>query len=151
MAKKFSFKLEGLLKLRHFKEEQLKVELGQINTDIQNTKVRIAELEQHIAEAYDFQEKSLSGHSDGRLARFFPYFIQAKKEDIKANENLLFSLERKYQAKLKEVSQAMGESKLIQNMKEKAKDTWKKEKEKKEQEDIEEILHMKRGSKETSL
>lgn len=151
MAKKFSFKLEGLLKLRHFKEEQLKVELGQINTDIQNTKVRIAELEQHIAEAYDSQEKSLSGHSDGRLARFFPYFIQAKKEDIKANENLLFSLERKYQAKLKEVSQAMGESKLIQNMKEKAKDTWKKEKEKKEQEDIEEILHMKRGSKETSL
>lgn len=151
MAKKFTFKLEGLLKLRHFKEEQLKVELGQINTEIQQTKNRISELKSHVEEAYESQEQSLKGSSDGRLARFFPYFIQAKKEDIKANENLLYSLERKYQQKLVEVSKAMGEAKLINNMKEKAKDAWKKEKEKKETEDIEEILHMRRGPKEDTL
>lgn len=151
MAKKFKFKLEGLLKLRHFKEEQLKVELGQINTEIQQTKNRIAELKAHVEEAYNSQEQSLKGRSDGRLARFFPYFIQAKKEDIKANENLLYSLERKYQQKLVEVSKAMGESKLIHNMKDKAKEAWKKDRDKKEQEDIEEILHMRRGPKEDAL
>jgi flagellar FliJ protein len=151
MAAKFKFKLEGLLKLRHFKEEQLKVELGLINTEIQKTKNRISELQSHVEEAYNSQEASLKGSSDGRLARFFPYFIQAKKEDIKANENLLYSLERKYQQKLKEVSQAMGESKLIHNMKDKAKESWKKEKNKKEQEDIEEILHMRGDAKERTL
>ena len=151
MASRFKFKLEGLLKLRHFKEEQLKVELGKINTDIQKTKNRINELQTHIEEAYASQEKTLGTKTDGRLARFFPYFIQAKRDDIKSQENLLYSLERKYQAKLREVSLAMGESKLIQNMKEKDKEKWKKEKDKKEQEDIEELLHMRRPQKENSL
>lgn len=151
MAKRFSFKLEGLLKLRHFKEEQLKVELGQINGDIQRTKSRINDLKQHVEEAYISQEKTLGTKTDGRLARFFPYFIQAKRDDIKAQENLLYSLERKYQIKLREVSLAMGESKVIQNMKEKDKNKWKKEKDKKEQEDVEELLHMRRPSKEKTL
>lgn len=151
MAARFKFKLEGLLKLRHFKEEQLKVELGQINSDIQRVKSRIVELKEHIQEAYSSQEKTLGTKTDGRLARFYPYFIQAKRDDIKAQENLLYSLERKYQAKLREVSLAMGESKVIQNMKDKDKDKWKKEREKKEQEEIEELLHMRGNGKENSL
>ncbi len=151
MAKRFSFKLEGLLKLRHFKEEQLKVELGKINSDIQNTKNRIKELQQHIDEAYISQEQAMKEKVDGQFARFFPYFIQAKREDIKNQENLLYSLERKYQSKLREVSLAMGESKVILNMKEKEKTSWKKEKDKKEQEDIEEIIGMRRVFKEKSI
>ncbi|MCF8057677.1 MAG: flagellar export protein FliJ [Bacteriovoracaceae bacterium] len=151
MAKKFKFKLEGLLKLRHFKEEQLKVELGKINSDIQNTKSRILELKKHIEEAYTSQEKVLKEKTDGQLARFFPYFIQAKREDIKNQENLLYSLNKKYQNKLKEVSIAMGESKLIHNMKDKEKSLWKKDRDKAEQADIEEALGMRRGFKEGSL
>lgn len=151
MAGRFKFKLEGLLKLRHFKEEQLKVELGQINSDIQRVKSRIVELKEHIQAAYSFQEKTLGTKTDGRLARFYPYFIQAKRYDIKAQDNLLYSLERKYQAKLREVSLAMGESKVIQNMKDKDKDKWKKERDKKEQEEIEELLHMRGNGKENSL
>jgi flagellar FliJ protein len=151
MAGRFKFKLEGLLKLRHFKEEQLKVELGKINADIQRTKQRISELQHHIEEAYTSQEKTLGSKTDGRLARFFPYFIQAKRDDIKSQENLLYSLERKYQAKLREVSLAMGESKLIQNMKEKDKDKWKKEKQKKEESEIEELLHMRGKGREKTL
>lgn len=151
MAKKFKFKLEGLLKLRHFKEEQLKVELGKINNDIQITKQRIRELEEHIKNAYASQEEVFNSNTNGQMARFFPYFIQAKREDIKNQENLLYSLERRYQNKLKEVSTAMGESKVISNMKDKELESWKKEKDKREQENIEEVLSMRRKYKEDSL
>lgn len=151
MAKKFKFKLEGLLKLRHFKEEQLKVELGKINSDIQRTKSRIAELEDHVKNAYKSQEEVFTSSTNAQMARFFPYFIQAKREDIKNQETLLYSLERKYQLKLKEVSVAMGEAKVISNMKDKEKESWKKEKEKKEQADIEEVISMRRKFKEEGL
>lgn len=147
MAKRFKFKLEGLMKIRKFKEEQLKVELGKINQEIMVVKNRIAELHTHIKDAYTSQEATLKSQADGQLARFFPYFIQAKREDIKNQENLLYSLEKKYQKKLQEVSKAMGETKIIDGMKEDQKDKWKKENEKKEQENIDEVLSMRRGFK----
>lgn len=147
MAKRFKFKLEGLMKIRKFKEEQLKVELGKINQEIMVVKNRIAELQTHIKDAYTSQEATLKSQADGQLARFFPYFIQAKREDIKNQENLLYSLEKKYQKKLQEVSKAMGETKIIDGMKEDQKDKWKKENEKKEQENIDEVLSMRRGFK----
>jgi flagellar FliJ protein len=148
MAKKFKFKLEGLLKLRHFKEEQLKVELGKINQEILGVKKKIDDLKVHIDETYRSQEKSFAGGTDGQFAKFFPYYIQAKREDIKNQENLLYSLEKRYQRKLSEVSKAMGESKVIHQMKDKDKETWKKATEKKEQGEIDELLSMRRTFKE---
>lgn len=151
MAKKFKFKLEGLLKIRKFKEEQLKVELGQINSEILAVKNRIKELNDHIREAYLSQEATLKSQTDGQLARFFPYFIQAKREDIKNQENLLYSLQKKYEKKLSEVSKAMGETKIIDGMKEDQKEDWKKKNEKKSQEEIEEVLSMRRNIKDQLL
>lgn len=148
MAGKFKFKLEGLLKLRHFKEEQLKVELGKINSEIQKTKDKIKVLKEDIQIAYSSQEDVFLTKTNALVARFFPYFVQAKKEDIKNQENLLFSLEKKYKQKLKEVSIAMGETKIINKMKDKEQDSWKREKAKKEQLEIEEVLSMRRNIKE---
>ncbi len=151
MAKKFKFKLEGLLKIRKFKEEQLKVELGKINGEVLAVKNRIIQLNEEIREAYLSQEATLQSQADGQLARFFPYFIQAKREDIKNQENLLYSLEKKYQKKLAEVSKAMGESKVIDSMKESDKEKWRKERDKKEMEEIEEVISMRRNFKGHSL
>lgn len=148
MAGKFKFKLEGLLKLRHFKEEQLKVDLGKINSEIQKTKDKIKVLKEDIQIAYSSQEDVFLTKTNALVARFFPYFVQAKKEDIKNQENLLFSLEKKYKQKLKEVSIAMGETKIINKMKDKEQDSWKREKAKKEQLEIEEVLSMRRNIKE---
>lgn len=148
MAKKFKFKLEGLLKLRHFKEEQLKVELGKINQDILDIRHRITDLKQHISETYASQEKVFAEGSDGQFAKFFPFYIKAKREDISNQENLLYSLEKKYERKLLEVSKAMGESKVIHQMKDKDRLAWKKETEKKEQSEIDELLSMRRTFKE---
>lgn len=151
MAKKFKFKLEALLKVRKFREEQLKVELGSINQEMQQVRNRIEELKNEIKESYLEQEKVFETDTSGQLARFFPYYIDAKRADIKANENLLHSLGKRYENKLKEVGEAMGESKLISNMREKEKDSWKKKNDKKELSEIEEVLSMRNAYKDGEL
>ena len=151
MAKRFKFKLDGLLKVRHFKEEQLKVELGAINQEIMDVQNRISQLQAEIDDSYLEQEKILQSETNGQLAKFFPYYIDAKREDIKANENLLYSLRKRYEKKLAEVAKAMGETKLLSNMKDKEKDSWKKKKDKKEYSEIEEVLQMRKNYREGEL
>lgn len=151
MAKKFKFKLDALLKLREFNEQKVKVELGQLIQEIQSVKDRISDLERQIDETYREQEGVLETPSSGQFARFFPYFIQAKKEDIKNNENILYALEKKKEAKLKEMQQRMGEVKVMENLKEKDKQSFKKESEKKMQSDIEEILMLKKHNQRGEL
>ena len=145
---KFKFKLDGLLKVREFKEKQLKIELGEILKEINAVEAKVAEANVAIAETYDAQEAFMRDPSNGQMLQFFPLFIQGKKDDIKNKENLLWSLRKKYDKKVAELATARGEVKVMENFKEKKKDEWSKEKNKKEQEAIEEILMMRsNGSK----
>jgi flagellar FliJ protein len=145
---KFKFKLDGLLKVREFKEKQLKIELGEILKEINLVEEKIADANRAISETYDAQEACMKDPSNGQMLQFFPLFIQGKKEDIKNKDNLLWSLRKKYDKKVAELATARGEVKVMENFKDKKKDEWSKEKNKKEQEAIEEILMMRsNGSK----
>ena len=145
---KFKFKLDGLLKAREFKEKQLKIELGEILKEINDVNAKIAEANVAISETYEAQEAFMRDPSSGQMLQFFPLFIQGKKEDIKNKENLLWSLTKKYEKKMAELATARGEVKVMENFKDKKKGEWTKEKNKKEQEAIEEILMMRsNGSK----
>lgn len=148
--KEFKFKLDGLLKLREFKEKTIKVELGLILKEISIVENKIAEANRAITETYEAQEAFMKDPSSGQMLQFFPRFVQGKKEDIKNKENLLWSLKKKYEKKILELAQARGEVKVMENFKETKKDLWKKEKNKKEVEKIEEILMMRlNGFKDT--
>lgn len=148
--KEFKFKLDGLLKLREFKEKTIKVELGLILKEISIVENKIAEANRAISETYEAQEAFMKDPSSGQMLQFFPRFVQGKKEDIKNKENLLWSLKKKYEKKILELAQARGEVKVMENFKETKKDLWKKEKNKKEVEKIEEILMMRlNGFKDT--
>ncbi|MEA9356809.1 flagellar export protein FliJ [Bacteriovorax sp. PP10] len=145
---KFKFKLDGLLKVREFKEKQLKIELGEILKEINLVEEKIADANRAISETYDAQEACMRDPSNGQMLQFFPLFIQGKKEDIKNKDNLLWSLRKKYDKKVAELATARGEVKVMENFKDKKKTEWSKEKNKKEQEAIEEILMMRsNGSK----
>lgn len=145
---KFKFKLDGLLKVREFKEKKIKIELGEILKEISIVEQKIAEANTAINDTYDAQETFMKDPSAGQMIQFFPIFIQGKKEDIKNKENLLWSLKKKYEKKIAELAEARGEVKIMENFKEKKKGEWTKEKNKKEQEAIEEILMMRlNGSK----
>ena len=92
---KFKFKLDGLLKVREFKEKKIKIELGEILKEINIVEEGIAAANAAITETYDAQEAFMRDPSNGQMLQFFPMFIQGKKEDIKNKENLLWSLRKK--------------------------------------------------------
>jgi len=144
MTKKFKYKLEGLLKLRKFKEETLKVELGKINHAISIVKSEIDNLKNDITESYNTQEGILKGHVRSHMLGFYPGYIKGRKQVIDNKESLLYSLNKKYQKKLSELNQAMGETKLIANMKENEFNNFRKASLKKEQDNIEEMGLMRR-------
>ena len=144
---KYKFKLEALLKLRKFKEQQLKVELGRIVSEIQRVKNKIEEYKRHIGEAYDGQEKILQGETNGEMIKFFPYFVEAKKVAIANELEKLNGLQEQYQQKVLEMKQARGETKVIDKLKEKDKNVFKKEKAKKEFEKIEEMRILRQGDR----
>lgn len=144
MAKKFKFKLDGLLKVREFKEKRIKVELGEILKDIEQTKANIDKAKLDIEECYKAQEDFLNEPAGASMVQFFPQFIEAKTEDYKAQENILYSLQRKYEEKRRELAEAKGDVKVIENLKEKNKTAFEKSTEKKRQEDIDELMQAKR-------
>lgn len=147
MANKFKFKLEGLLKLREFKEKQLKVELGNLVKEIQNTKDRIKAYNQHIAEAYSGQEKVLEDPATGEMVKFFPFFIEGKKAAIKQEEEKLEILNEQYKNKVIEMNVARGETKVIDKLKEKQHQEYRKEKSKKDFEELEEMRILQLGNR----
>ncbi|MDD0852650.1 hypothetical protein HBN50_06055 [Halobacteriovorax sp. GB3] len=138
MPKKFKFKLEGLLKVREFKEKKIKIELGELLKEMNDVEDRIRVLKDEIAQTYEAQEAFVAEPAAGRMIQFFPAFIEAKNNDIKNNENLLYSLKRKYDEKVQEMSKAKGDVKIMENFKEKKKTEHYKEIEKKLLEAIEE-------------
>ncbi len=141
---KFKFKLDAVLKMREFKEKKIKIELGEILREIGDVEEKIAAANKAIDETYVAQETFMADPAAGRMIQFFPYFIQGKKEEIKNKENLLWSLRKKYDAKIKELAEARGEVKVMENFKDKKKGEWTKEYNKKQQENIDELLMIRR-------
>lgn len=140
---KFKFKLDGLLKVREFKEQKIKIELASILKEIAEVEDAIEKINIAIGEAYDAQDKFLEDASAGRMIQFFPMFIQGKKEDLKHKDSLLWALRKKYEAKVLELGKARGDVKVLENFKDKKKTEHHKTAEKKQQEEIEENFTMK--------
>lgn len=139
---KFKFKLDGLLKVREFKEKKIKIELGEILKEIGEVEEKITIANKAIDETYEAQEAFMQDPAAGKMIQFFPYFIQGKKDDIKNKENLLWALKKKYDLKITELAAARGQVKVMENFKEKKKLEHNRERNKKEMEAIEEILMM---------
>lgn len=144
---KFHFKLNGLLKVREFKEKKIKIELGEILKEITRIENEIEKLHKDIDETYKAQEDLMKDPSAGKMIQFFPYFIQGKKEHIKVKENELYALRKKYERKVQELAEARGEVKVLENFKDKKKTEWRKEYDKKIQEDMEEFVMLRHNMK----
>lgn len=143
---KFKFKLDALLKVREFKEKKIKIELGEILKEINDVEEKIRKANSAIDESYEAQEALMKDPTNSNMLRFFPYFVQGKKEEIKNLENLLWALRKKYDNKIHELALARGEVKIMENFKEKKKTEWTKLRDKKQQETIEELIQIRRMS-----
>ncbi len=118
MQTKFKFKLEGLLKIRKFNEQKIKIELGVILKDIQKAKDRIGELNSFLDEGYKSQE-GVATEATGKVMGFYPLYFNGIREDINNQYNYISIMEKKYQEKLTELTEARGKVKVLDNMKEK--------------------------------
>ena len=142
--KKYKFKLEALLKMRKFKEKKIKQEIGEIVASIEFNKNKIKKIRSDIDKGYESQEGITGAIVDGRMLRFYPSFFEASYKAIEDIESTIYALEKKYNHKLQELKIAMGEVKVVENMKDKDFEKFKKQIQKKEQEDIEELLQYKK-------
>jgi flagellar protein FliJ len=140
--KKYKFRLESVLKIRKFKEDRVKIEVGEILKKINETNEQIILIDNSIAEAYSSQDALLREPSTGTMAQFFPYYIEGRNRDKEQKERELDALNRAYQEKVQELAKARGDVKVLDKMKEKKKIAHNKEQEKKRQEDIDDILRM---------
>lgn len=142
--KKFTFSLDGLLKLREFKETQVKTELGVIVTMIEETKQLIIKTEGDLLYYSEQQQEMIEETTLARDIQQVLKYVkasEAKKEKLK---NDLIEHYKKFEQKKIELAAAMADAKLIANLKDKKKLEHKKEYEKKQQQDIEELFNMRK-------
>lgn len=117
--KKYIFRLEPVLKIRKLKEENCRMELGQLLIQLNRIEDQINHDRNEINNYYTIQEKSLSNGILGNQLQAFSMLVIAKEKNI---QNL--ELARKQQLELidlkkNELAQARGDLKVIENLKEK--------------------------------
>jgi flagellar FliJ protein len=137
--KKFKFTLEGVRKLKEFKEKKAKIELGKIGQEIRKVEEQIIKSHSDLEESYEAQDKVASSGTEGRVIQFFPFFNMGKRAQIKELESNLGELKEKYQQQLVEVNNCRAESKLFSNLKDKQWDQFKKEQKKRLEREIEDL------------
>lgn len=146
---KFKFKLSGVLKLREFKEKEAMNAIAEVVAEIEATKAEISQIHKAIDKGYDSQESLKDSDIKGRQLAFYPMFFKGKNEHLKNCETRLAALEKKYQRRVQEYAVAQGEVKVIENIKEKEFQAYKKEFEKKIEENREEFVIMQMNRKKT--
>lgn len=136
--KGFKFKLEALLKVRKLKEDQCKMELGRLQVQKQAKLDEIKKQNLGIDKAYGDQESTVQQGAKGLDLRFYPYFMQGKRTNIMLLEQEIEALDREIEHKNKELIELRANVKVLDSMKEKQFEKYKKDLNKKIDLDIEE-------------
>jgi flagellar export protein FliJ len=116
---KYKFRLEALLKLRKIKEEQCKQEIGRLQVEIKNKEILIEQVQFDIHESYEAQEGLLNKGISGAEIKFFPYVIQNKKSQIDFIRSEILKIQEVVNMKFEELKNLRADTKLMENMKEK--------------------------------
>ena len=136
--KGYKFKLDALLKIRTLKEEQCKMHVGRLQVQINNYYAEIEKQSSDIGEAYISQEESLKRGLNGQNLHFYPYYISGKNAHIKVVKEKIAELMEQKNQKLEELKYLRANVKVIQKMKDKDQQQYKKQLTKKQFEKMEE-------------
>lgn len=132
------FKLDVVLKLRKIKEDVCKTELGKLQT---RKSALISYKKNHlidISDAYKNQEEQLKTGLSVQELRAFPVMIEEKREHILRIDKELEYLNEDIDNKIQELAKLKGDVKVISKMKDKSLAEYKKNIDKKNNENIEE-------------
>lgn len=132
------FKLEAVLKLRKIKEDICKMELGKLQLRLNELRTYKLNHLNDISEAYEAQEEELKNSMSVSAMKKYPIMIAQKREHIKRIDDDLKYVQEDVELKIKELASLKGDVKVIANMKEKSVASYKKQLNKKMNENLEE-------------
>ena len=139
-----TFKLEAVLKLKKFAESKEKAKMGKILGRINEEKSRIVFLDEELDQIHHYQSTNLEAGMDSKLLRSYPMAMQALEKEVQSCKKKLVNLERDYEEASKRLRVIMGEVEVLQRMEESHKESWKKKINIKKEQDIEDIVNMRR-------
>ncbi len=126
MKKKYVFRLEPVLKVRKLKEENCRMELGQLLQELLKIEDQLKHDQQEIVNYCKIQEGALkNGMSAGQL-QAFPMLIAGKERNIELLIRDKTRQERIIEEKKQELATLRGELKGIENLREKDYNEYKK-------------------------
>lgn len=117
--KKYQFRLEAVLKVRKFKEEGCRMELGQMNIELARIEDQLKHDELEIDNYYKIQEGALKKGMSGGQLQAFPMLVAGKNRNIDLLHQAKKLQEDKIEDKKKELAILRGELKVIENLREK--------------------------------
>lgn len=117
--KKYTFRLEAVLKVRKLKEENSRMELGRLLTHLKKIDDQLEHDRHEIENYYQIQEAAMKGGVRGDQIQAFPMLVAAKEKNIQLLMRDRLHQEELITEKKKEMAILRGELKVIENLKDK--------------------------------
>lgn len=117
--KRYTFRLEPVLKVRKLKEENCRMELGKLITEMVKIDNQLVHDRGEIDIFYAIQEENLKLGIRGGQLQAFPMMVSAKEANIQSLLRDKKILEQKITEKKQELALLRGELKVIENLKDK--------------------------------
>jgi flagellar FliJ protein len=125
--KTYHFKLQAVLKLRKIKEEKCRTELGFLIAKLEKIKKQITYDSEQIQKYFDHQEYNLNSGMTASKVQLFPFLVEGKQRNISLLRDALEKQNELIERKKKELSKFKADLKVIEKLREKDFDQYKKE------------------------
>ncbi len=125
--KAYKFKIEAVLKLRKIKEEKCRTELGSLVANLNRVLDQIKYDYQQLDKYSDYQSVILGDAVVANKLQFFPYLMEGKKRNLDLLSLEKIKIEKKIEEKKVELAKLKADLKLIEKLKEKDFESYKKD------------------------
>jgi len=124
--KAYKFKIEAVLKLRKIKEEKCRTELGSLIANLNRILDQIEYDYQQLDKYSDYQGAILGESVVANKLQVFPYLMEGKKRNLDLLKIEKLGIEKKIEEKKKELTKYKADLKVIEKLKEKDFESYKK-------------------------
>ena len=124
--KKYEFRLEAVLKLRRFKEETCRTELGHLLMHLNKIDEQLIYEKKEIEKYDTIQEDALKTGMNGGQLQAFPMLVAAKERNMQLLNRDRVKQVQLVEEKKGELATVRGELKMVENLKEKDFEAYKK-------------------------
>jgi flagellar FliJ protein len=120
--KLYQFRLEPVLKLRKLKEENCRMQLGQLLNELNRIEDQLQHDRNEIDSYYKIQEGALKNGMNAGQLQAFPMLVAGKDRNIELLLADKKKQEQKVEEKKQELAQLRGDLKVMENLKQKGHD-----------------------------